>query len=775
MLTLLFSLGVCASQAQRPPAIDSLKRVITAAQADTTKLAAMLALSELIYPMDPDTNLVICRDAFRRIEYALKKVGVTPKERKVFLVLKAKTLNNMAASYYTFGQLDSALILFQQAERIHATNGETAGAADAIINQGLLYGIMGKHAEQRRCLFKALEVYQRAKDPSSTGYALNNIGNYYGEHGLPDSALTYLDSSLQTFTRITDQRGMASSLLNIGMNYKDRGRTAEALERFLRCEKIFERLGDKTGLATCLNNIATIYRDQGIPSEALEYLHRALDMNTALGDRLSAANNRMNIGSLLDDHGELDLALEEFNKSLAIYTEIGDRSGEALVHGHIGNVWKNKGDRKKALEHFLIGMKISHEVERPEEISTATYKLGHFLEDIGELDTALVYYNKCLAIDERIKDRESEAFALYSIAAVKLKQGKAVEAEDFAERSLAVARELGFPLNIMRATQVLNEALAKQGKWGRALEMLELHEQMKDSVQSAENAKKTVRLQMRYTFEKEQLADSLAHVAEMGELENEKRIATLEGEQARNRTWAFGFVGLLLLGGGGAVYRLDRRRRQEKFERDAARLQTQILRTQMNPHFIFNALNSINNYVQTSERDLASGFLTKFARLMRLVLENSRHTEVPLAQDLEALRLYMDLERARMNEKFDYTVDVDPTIDQEITLVPPLVVQPFVENAIWHGISRKEGKGHIKLSVYCEDTRLIMTIEDDGVGRQPGSTSPPESPTKTSLGTAITRDRLTLLGKQRGGDAGFRFTDLEQGTRVVVEIPVLVA
>ncbi|MBK8498696.1 MAG: histidine kinase [Flavobacteriales bacterium] len=140
-------------------------------------------------------------------------------------------------------------------------------------------------------------------------------------------------------------------------------------------------------------------------------------------------------------------------------------------------------------------------------------------------------------------------------------------------------------------------------------------------------------------------------------------------------------------------------------KRDAARMQAQVLRTQMNPHFIFNALNSINNYVHENERDLASGFLTKFARLMRLVLENSRYNEVPLNQDLEALRLYMDLERARTNNKFDYAIEVDPAIDQESAMVLPLVLQPFVENAIWHGLSRKEGKGHLVLCVKRGGTR----------------------------------------------------------------------
>ncbi|MBK8228387.1 MAG: histidine kinase [Flavobacteriales bacterium] len=193
----------------------------------------------------------------------------------------------------------------------------------------------------------------------------------------------------------------------------------------------------------------------------------------------------------------------------------------------------------------------------------------------------------------------------------------------------------------------------------------------------------------------------------------------------------------------------------------------------MNPHFIFNALTSINSYVQESERELASGFLTKFARLMRLVLENSRHNEVPLVQDLEALRLYMELEQSRMNGKFEFTIEVDSSIDQETALVPPLVMQPFVENAIWHGISRKEEKGHIRLTVSKDGKRLMMTVEDDGVGRQPRAGTAPSdgSSPKTSWERPSRRTGLRSWASNATVTRGFRYVDVPMGTRVEMTIP----
>ncbi|MCB0793627.1 MAG: histidine kinase [Flavobacteriales bacterium] len=214
--------------------------------------------------------------------------------------------------------------------------------------------------------------------------------------------------------------------------------------------------------------------------------------------------------------------------------------------------------------------------------------------------------------------------------------------------------------------------------------------------------------------------------------------------------------------------------RRVRFDREAATLETQALRSQMNPHFIFNALNSINAYVQQNDTDKATRFLSKFAQVMRGVLENSREATVPLADDLRTLKGYMDLERMRAQERFTFTIEVADDLNPEVVMVPPLVVQPFVENAIWHGLAGVERDGHISLRILQKEGQLLWIVEDNGVGRRQGSTPKAEQGKKRSLGTAITRSRLDLVQKQYGGKAGFHYEDLEQGTRVVVEMPLMV-
>ncbi|HMQ77640.1 MAG TPA: histidine kinase [Flavobacteriales bacterium] len=241
-------------------------------------------------------------------------------------------------------------------------------------------------------------------------------------------------------------------------------------------------------------------------------------------------------------------------------------------------------------------------------------------------------------------------------------------------------------------------------------------------------------------------------------------------------TWWFrGAVALLL---GFVAYRAYRGRMKAlKMDREVARLETQALRSQMNPHFIFNALNSINAVIRRSDMDRASGFVTRFARVMRGVLEHSRHGEVSLREDLGTLQAYLELERQRCDERFDFEITVAPDIDPDDVMVPPLVVQPFVENAIWHGMAGKVDKGHIRLHVQRRDDHITYTIEDDGAGRHaPKVAADPEAPVKkTSLGTTITRERLDLVQRQHGGKAGFAYEDLNPGTRVTVTMPELKA
>jgi LytS/YehU family sensor histidine kinase len=142
------------------------------------------------------------------------------------------------------------------------------------------------------------------------------------------------------------------------------------------------------------------------------------------------------------------------------------------------------------------------------------------------------------------------------------------------------------------------------------------------------------------------------------------------------------------------------------------------LRAQMNPHFLFNCLNSINSFIMENDPDSASEYLTKFSRLIRLILNNSQPGPVTLASEIESIRLYVEMEAMRFNNRFSYKIDVDEDLEINTIEIPPLLIQPYVENAIWHGLMHRDSKGHLLIQFRQEDRYLCCIIEDDGIGRQ---------------------------------------------------------
>ncbi len=210
-------------------------------------------------------------------------------------------------------------------------------------------------------------------------------------------------------------------------------------------------------------------------------------------------------------------------------------------------------------------------------------------------------------------------------------------------------------------------------------------------------------------------------------------------------------------------------------------LEMQALRAQMNPHFIFNSLNSINRFILQNNKAQASEYLTKFSRLVRLILQNSQVALIPLASELEALKLYLELESVRFDHHFEYNLKVDDELETDILKVPPLIIQPYAENAIWHGLMHKEEKGHLEIKIFQrDDDVLYCKITDDGIGRKKAAELKSKSPsTHKSVGMQITADRISILQQKKQFDTTINITDLvlpdgsAGGTEVILKIPVM--
>ncbi len=253
----------------------------------------------------------------------------------------------------------------------------------------------------------------------------------------------------------------------------------------------------------------------------------------------------------------------------------------------------------------------------------------------------------------------------------------------------------------------------------------------------------------------------------------------------------FAFVGLIY---GYLRYRITQIRKEEAFKRKEAKYrqneaaykqliaetETAMLRLQMNPHFIFNCMNSIKSYILQKDVDSACDYLQRFARLMRMILKFSEKSFISVSEEIELLELYLHAEAMRFDKKINYSFNLIGDLDPDEYVIPTMILQPLVENAIRHGLSnKKDEEGFIKISLWEENDSLLCSVEDNGVGRAASKKISQKTKTHESRALSITEHRLQLLEKKNGVSASFEIQDLfdtEQnavGTKIILRFPLL--
>jgi tetratricopeptide (TPR) repeat protein len=264
-----------------------------------------------------------------------------------------------------------------------------------------------------------------------------------------------------------------------------------------------------------------------------------------------------------------------------------------------------------------------------------------------------------------------------------------------------------------------------------------------------------------------------------------KELQLLSLRVSNQRLLIYGYTGLFILSLAIGILlfsrsKINAKRRMSEMKQKIAEVTQANLRQQMNPHFIFNTLNSIQYYMYQHDKLATNNYLTKFSSLMRKVLENSQHTSIPLRDELEALNLYLDLEMIRFKDKFDFEIKVDDEIDQFLYKVPTMLIQPYVENSISHGLMPSEGKGKVKIALKLENEYISCIIEDNGIGREAAQELKRKKEVNhNSLGTQIVASRLDLVNALYGTSLKTIYTDLKningepEGTRVEIQIPII--
>lgn len=594
----------------------------------------------------------------------------------------------------------------------------------------------------------ALEIVQQNKRDSAHVDALFKLFAIESELDI-EKAKAYLDQGARLANELQISHSQATSLTLYGQYYYLTGRNEEAMELTNQGKTVFVELEDWHGVAATYNTLGTIAYQEGDYEEALRNFQESTIYYERSVDTAGIVIAQHNMGGIHFDQGRYDKALELWGKNLSLNLAQNDTISAIYTVNAIGAVHLKRKESNRALNMMHFGLGLAKKTKDSLALSMMIMNIGTQYLDIGSLDSAEFYLIESLDLYKQLDDRNNLAILYNSLAQLSYDQGKGERSEAYADSTLQIAQELNSAPLLKVAYDGLSFAHRLLGDFEEALMWSNKKYALQDSL-TGENVQMQIN-ELQERFESEQ---------------KDREIAELKVKEAESSSIAERRRSLLIVIGTAAtalvlvlIFYLGRRKAKERQRR--AELEQKALRTQMNPHFIFNSLASIQQMYVSGELDLANDYMGDFGTLMRKILDNSGKDRISVKEEIHMLKLYMELERGRSSEFIEYSVEVDGRIDQLGTKVPPMVIQPFVENAIWHGIlpTKKKGMICVKLELSEKERQLVCHIEDDGVGFSVSGRKRSHEP----KGISITEQRLGTK---------VQFQDRAPGTRVTIHIPI---
>ena len=492
------------------------------------------------------------------------------------------------------------------------------------------------------------------------------------------------------------------------------------------------------------------------PFKALEFYHKALGV---------IQNNRNLITyreGILGNIATIYYEQEEYQKALTIFKDILNTSKTAELRSlaNIANIYGSiqKQDSaiyyyKKALNHPQLKGNAMYEANLWSNISLMYQQRYELKEAIGAIE-------KSLGLIDSQKIEFVRPTAYTNAAMVYLANKDYNKAKKYALEALKFSQDLGNLFMQKSAWGTLSDVYEAENDYPKSLEAFKKYTVLKDSLNNQNRRVEISRQEMQFDFDKK---EALAKI----ELNRQSTI---------KKATVIGASGLVLVSFIGFMMykrRRDAIGKQKEAEFNVLVYETELkaLRAQMNPHFVFNSLNSIGDYILKNDQDKAQEYVIQFAQLMRMVLENSEQEQVLLSEELKFIGLYLQVESKRLPNRFTYSIVLMDDLDAENILVPPLLLQPFIENSIWHGFKFKNTKGHISVTIKKENDMLLCSVDDNGAGRNISSA---EKDQKKSFGIAITENRLKILNQRKLAQGKLCVIDKQNhsGTFIEISLPL---
>lgn len=523
-----------------------------------------------------------------------------------------------------------------------------------------------------------------------------------------------------------DYTVIADSYRICGVAYSYLSEFVKALQQFKHALVYYQKANSNKGRASVIRNLGALYQEMGQYEIALEYLLESLEICQQIGDLDGLASNLVNtarIYYILHDNAK---ALEYYNQVLEYAEKNNNKDYYSIALGNIGLIHARDGNYEEAIECHLQALRLKREIANLLGEASELANLGIVYAQQDDFENALYYFNESIRIRKDLYNERGVAMNLVNISEVYRKAGDSESALHYILQAIDTAQRIDSQEILSHAHQEAAKIFELTGDFEQAYRHHVQYVGYKDSVINDDRVKSLAALQVQYDTER-----------------------TLK--------------------------------QQEELRRKLLEVEQTALQSQMNPHFVSNALYAIQGLITDGEKEAANRYLSRFAKLIRLTLEQVRKRFISLTEEVQTISLYLELESLRFQKKFDYTIVVEDGLNTQDLKIPPMLLQPYIENAIKHGILPTGRSGYLLIKIHKYNHGYLQcVIEDNGIGRSESIRRKKLNNHHTSLGMNITKERLLLLQQSLNREFEVDIIDLfdsdgetPQGTRVLITLPQL--
>ncbi len=478
---------------------------------------------------------------------------------------------------------------------------------------------------------------------------------------------------------------------------------------------LYQERGNLYGYARSISLKSWFLVYKGQYEESLKLAHQALAEQKKLGTDslgIGLTYNRIGLANLYFDRDEN--GLKYIRRALEIFTALKDTSNMDMALNNLGVIHTEAKNYAQALKFFKLVLKLRIPSNDHLWIGYAYENMGMGFRFMNELDSAEIYLSK--AKDSFLKlGNEIPPNLYFEISELYKQKGQLTMAVSSAEKALQQSVQSEHIQLQMSSLKLLSTLHAEKGNYAQAYSFLKQFHSLKESIDSLNSSEAITEIEEKY--------ENAEKAVEIANLKADKLEADSQIQQSKLLA-LYAMIALIL---GIAVFGYLYLKKVQRQKLQASELNAKIastrliaLRAQMNPHFIFNCLNTTQNFIMASQKQQAYQYLSKFAKLLRQVLENSGETFIPLENEISQIKLYLELEKVRFDNKFAYEINIDPELEEGVYEIPGMIIQPIIENAILHGlINRNDSKGILNISISKkQQSAILCKIQDNGVGRK---------------------------------------------------------